>query len=199
MITANNAASWGGTTWMERQMVQELHVLVAMTDEPDCRFVGTWLVKAAEAQTLWSQALRDPDFKDRVSSLCAYCEPDLECAALEILGALEQRHHVLATDLYEVDTGVFSIEFAMMVQLGFFVLRERSYQMTVPETVTLEKVQQAALSVSSTEEAAEDGLEIVQPEHLLHTLTEFEAQAWRSRLIEMRRFNADAPGDRTIQ
>ena len=180
-------------------MLQEPQVLVEMPDKPDCRFTGSWLMKAAEAQTFWSQALRDPDFKDRVLSLWAHCVPDLECAALEILGALEQGRHVLAADLYEDEIGVFSIEFGMMVQLGFFALRGRSYHMTIPETVSLQSVQQAALCVLSTQEEAEDGLEIIQPERLLHTLTEGEAQAWRSRLIEMRQFNADAPSDRTMQ
>ena len=33
------------------------NVLLEMSDEPDCRFVAAWLIKAAEAQALWSQAL----------------------------------------------------------------------------------------------------------------------------------------------
>lgn len=180
-------------------MLQEFHVLIEMTDEPDCRLIGSWLIKVAEAQTSWSQALRYPDFEDRVFTLCAYCEPNLECAALEVLGALKQRQHVLAADLYEVEAGVFSIEFGMMVQLGLFTFTGRSYQITIPETVTLQSVQQAALTVLSTAKDAEDRPEIVQPERLLHTLPEAEAKAWRSRLIEMRRFNDDAPRDRALQ
>ena len=38
------------------------HVLLEMSDEPDCRFVAAWLTKVAEAQTLWSQALNDHQF-----------------------------------------------------------------------------------------------------------------------------------------
>ena len=180
-------------------MLQEPHVLIETPDNPDCRFIGSWLMKVAEAQTFWSQALRDPDFKDRVVSLWAYCVPDLGCAALEILGALEQGRHVLAADLYENETGVFSIEVGMMVHLGFFTLGARSYHMTIPETVTFQSVQQAALGVLSTEEEAEDGLEIVQPERLLHTLPKAGAESWRSRLIEMRHFDSDAPGNRALQ
>ena len=37
------------------------HVLLEMSDEPDCRFVAAWLSKVAEAQTFWSQALQDPN------------------------------------------------------------------------------------------------------------------------------------------
>ncbi len=28
------------------------HVLIEMTDEPDCRFVAAWLFRAAQAQSL---------------------------------------------------------------------------------------------------------------------------------------------------
>ena len=113
-----------------------VHVLIEMTNERDCRFIGSWLIKAAEAQSFWTQALRDPDFDNRVADLCAFCVPSLECAALEILCALKQRNHVLAADLYEIEAGVFSVEFGIMVQLGFFAFNGRSYQIAVAETVT---------------------------------------------------------------
>jgi hypothetical protein len=71
--------------------------------------------------------------------------------------------------------------------------------MTIPETVTLPSVQEAALSVLLTEAETEDGLEIVQPERLLYTLPKAEAESWRSRLIEMRHFDSDAPCNRTLQ
>jgi hypothetical protein len=174
------------------------HVLIEMTDEPDCRFIGSWLIKVAEAQAFWSEALRDPEFEDRVVTLW-YCEPNLECAALEILCELNRRAHVLATDLKRLVPDDLSFEFGMMVQLGLFAFNGRSYQITVPETVTLESVQQAALKLLATTKDAGDGAETVQPERLLHTLPETEAKAWRSRLIAMRRFNADGPRGRTIQ
>ncbi|XIA64705.1 hypothetical protein ACFIOY_38955 [Bradyrhizobium sp. TZ2] len=119
-------------------LIAHTHVLIEMTDECDCRLIGSWLIKAAEAQTFWLQARRDPDFENRVFGLCAFCVPNLECAALELLGALEHRHRVLAADLHEIETGVFSIEFGMMVQLGFFLPASQRYQMTLPESVTLE-------------------------------------------------------------
>jgi hypothetical protein len=117
-----------------------------MTDKRDCRFIGSWLRKAAEAQTFWLEMLRDRDFDNRVSDLCAFCEPNLECAALEILCELKRRAHVLATDLKRIVPDDLSFEFGMMVQLGLFAFNGRSYQITVPETVTLERVQQAAFS-----------------------------------------------------
>lgn len=174
------------------------HIVLEMIDEPDCRFIGSWLITVAEAQTLWSEALQDSEFKDRVFALCAFCEPHLECGALDIFAELA-RCRVLATDLYAMEADCFSIEFGMMVQLGFFAFNGRSYQMTVPKEITLASVQQAALSVLSTEDETEDCVEAVQPERLLHTLPKSEAEALRSRLIEMRRFNADDPRDWTEQ
>jgi hypothetical protein len=180
-------------------MDEFVHVLIEMTSEPDCRFIGSWLMKVAEAQAVWSEALRDPDFQNRVCDVCAFCEPSLECAALEVLCELKRRDHVLATDLKGIDPDTFSFEFGMMVQLGFFAFNGRSYQIAVPETVTLESVQQAALNLLATAKDVGDGMEAVQPERLLHTLPETEAEAWRSRLIAMRRFNADPPRGRTVQ
>ena len=105
---------------------------------------------------------------------------------------------MLATDLNRIEPDGFDFEFGMMVQLGFFGFNGRSYELTVPEIITLESVQQAALNLMATATDLGDGLEVVQPERLLHTLPETEAKAWRSRLIAMRRFNADAPRDRTL-
>jgi hypothetical protein len=188
----------GGTTWMEKSM-RELHVLIEITDEPDCHFIGSWLVKVAEAQTFWSVALLDPDFDDRVDTLCGYCEPNLECAALEILFELKRRAHVLATDLRRIVPEGLSFEFGMMVQLGFFAFTGRSYQITVPETITFRSVQQAAANLLATAKDIGNDVEAVQPQRLLHTLSEAEAEAWRSRLIAMRHFNGDAPRGRTVQ
>jgi hypothetical protein len=49
------------------------------------------------------------------------------------------------------------------------------------------------------EEEAEDGIEVIQPERPLYTLPKAEAESWRSRLIEMRHFDSDAPRNRTLQ
>jgi hypothetical protein len=55
------------------------------------------------------------------------------------------------------------------------------------------------LNLLATAKDVGDGAEAVQPERLLHTVPETEAEAWRSRLIATRRFNADAPRDRALQ
>jgi hypothetical protein len=174
------------------EMVDIVNVLIEMTTTADCRLIGSWLVAAAEAQTLWSQALSDPDFEDWVVALCDWTNPDLECFALEILAALQQRDHVVAADPGWTDEigGVFGIEFAMMVHLGFFTRAGQSYGLTLPEFVTLERIQQAALHVRSTVKDYGHG-PVPEPHLLLHTVPEAEAEAWRSWIVQMRRLDSE--------
>jgi hypothetical protein len=166
-------------------MNSDPHILIEMTHEPNCRFVASWLLRAAEAQSFCSETLRDPAFKNTASALFSLSEPNLELTALEALSALRQGDppfhsnktgHVLAVDLDVAESGDFGTTFAVMVQLGFFSLTGDSYRMTVPESVTLEQVQQAALKVASTAEA--NGRS-VQLERLMHTLSHAEAEVSR--------------------
>lgn len=171
------------------------HVVLEMTDEPDCRFVAAWLIKAADAQALWSEALSDPSFEDFVSLLCAEDMPDLGARALETLGELEGRFpHVAALDLYSLEdkTALFAREFGMMVHLGFFIAAGPSYQMAVPRKITLDAVKRAAVNVLSTAADIGDGIDVLNPEHQLQTYPAGEAEAWRSTRIMMRHLQADA-------
>ena len=67
----------------------------------------------------------------------------------------------------------------------------QSYRLSVPEFLTLEEVQQAALWVMSTARDLGFGA-VVEPELLLHTVPGAEAEAWRSWIIQMRRLNPRA-------
>ena len=172
------------------------HVLLEMSDEPDCRFVAAWLTKVAEAQTFWSQALDDHRFADHVHLLYADGIPDLAAAALEILGELEHHCHVAALDLNSGD--LLAREFGLLVQLGLFVVEGPSYWMAIPDKVTLAAVKMAAFDVLSTAVDSGDGIEVVQPERQLHTLSAIEADAWRSKLIRMRLFGSNTRHDGSI-
>jgi len=163
------------------------HLLLEMSDEPDCRFVAAWLFRAAQAQKLWMQALDDPEFRDHIMLLHADGIPDLEAFALEIFGELEHQRHVAAMNLEE--DSLLGREFGLMERLGFFVCGGVSYRMTLPKTITLAAVRRAALEVESTT-ALEDGLEMINPENLLQTFPKAEAEGIRARLIALRRFNA---------
>jgi hypothetical protein len=130
-------------------MNENLDTLITMPREPN-RFLGSWLLKVAEAQSFWSEALRDPTFKDSVSALCSWREPDLDDAALEALRGWRHGDRRFNSYLVVGPEFVDSWDFAIMVQLGFF---DESYQMTLPEAVTLEGVRQAALMLAATEKA----------------------------------------------
>ena len=175
------------------------HVLLEMKSEPDCRFVATWLIKAAEAEEFWSQALSDPIFAEQVALLHVIGIPHLEAFALEIFGKLEESELVVALDLYSDENGLLCNEFTLLAQLGFFVCIDGNYRIAIPETITFAKVKQAALDVMSTVGDVRSNEDGIQPERLLHTMSHTEAEARRSRLIELRRFSAYAPYDRKIQ
>ncbi|SHI04238.1 hypothetical protein [Bradyrhizobium erythrophlei] len=121
------------------------HILLERTHEPDCRFVAAWLIKVAEAQEFWSEALTDPEFSDQIGLIHVMATPHLAAFGLEILGELERSRHVAALGLYSDEIGLFCSELTLLVRLGFFVCAGTSYHMTVPDTITLAKVKQAAL------------------------------------------------------
>jgi hypothetical protein len=166
------------------------HVLLEMSDEPDCRFVAAWLFRAAQAQGFW-WALANGESGDEVSLLCADIYPDLAAFALETLGEMEHRYHVVAFDLYSDETS--SYEFALMERLGFFVYGSQSYWMAVPKTITPSAVRRAALEVLSVAEDEGHGFEVVMPERLMQTVSKMEAEALRARLIALRRFKDSLP------
>jgi hypothetical protein len=180
--------------YVEIGMDDFVHVLIEMTSEPDCRLIGSWFMKAAEAQTFWLQSLRNPSFRESVLPLCAYAEPHLECAARIIFGELERQHHVIAVDVDYAESGMLMVEIVMMVHLGFFARAGQTYRLTVPESVTLERVEQSALRVMSTAKDLGFG-PVVEPELLLHTVPGAEAEAWRSWIIQMRRLNSEVLED----
>jgi hypothetical protein len=74
------------------------------------------------------------------------------------------------------------------MRLGVFVGTGRSYLMDIPERVTLAKVEQAALDLLSIAADYDEGMEVLRPERLLHTMPKAEAEAQRSIMMAMRRF-----------
>jgi hypothetical protein len=169
-----------------------LYALLEMRDEPDCRFVAAWLIRAAEAQTLWSEILDSPDSARHVQLLYADGTPELAAASLEILGELEYHFHVVSLNLYPDDSGLFCREFGLLVRLGFFILDGQSYRVAVPDQMVLETVMEAAMELLSTVGDAGGGIDVIQPERQLVTLSSAEANAWRSKLFAMRRFDSDS-------
>jgi hypothetical protein len=65
--------------------------------------------------------------------------------------------------------------------------------------MSLAAVRQAALDVLSTARDEGDGVEVLQPELLLRTMSKEEAERSRTRLIEMRRFARTSEADRILR
>src|SRR5688572_14851743 len=149
---------------MEKQMPEAHHIVMAMPPQPDCRLVGSWLLKVAEAGDLleakWAD---DPAY---IQSLCHFSIV-LEAAALEIVSALRfdnddrpfhgyEKNHVMAVELGFDDTGDFDVEFAILVELGFFVLVDDHYQMAIPGLLTLEHMTMVLSKVRSSQDDVGD-------------------------------------------
>src|SRR4051794_7512182 len=95
------------------------HVLLEMPTDPD--FTAAWLNRAEEAEALWSAALRDPDFADRVDLLHCDIVPNLSAFARETSDELKEKNCFAALELYADGNGLLSREFGLLVRLGFFV------------------------------------------------------------------------------
>lgn len=162
------------------------HVVLEMYDKPDCRFVAAWLNKVAEAQAFWTEMQNNPNCARHMQLLYDDGTPDLSAAALELFGDIEHNLLLMALDLDADDNGLLCREFAFLVQLGFLVHVGQSYRLDIPERMTLETVKQAALQLMSSVGDVGHGIDVIQPERLLVTLSEADAQAARARLFALR-------------
>ncbi|MDH2349552.1 hypothetical protein QCM80_02490 [Bradyrhizobium sp. SSUT112] len=161
------------------------HIVVEMPPAPDCRFVGSWLLKVAEVASLVSQMRANHTFARLVSNMAT--EPTIEAAALEVVSAL--RHDpvwafhatnpniALAIEIGDL-TGNFGTEFAILLECGFFVLKDGRYQMSVPEPVTPQVALEAVRKVASTD-VEQAGPE---PRLILHTMPKARAEAMALQL-----------------
>jgi hypothetical protein len=168
---------------MNTKMTENFHIVMEMTPKSDCRLVGSWLLKVAEAQDFLSQTRLIGGFAAAISEIDV---ADLQAGALEAVSALRRAedwtfhsgksNHALAVDVeWCGESGEWGTEFALLVQLGFFTLVDGCYQMVVPESVTHEGVQQAVLKVASTRH---------QPQRILSTMPKVAAEAMALQLRE---------------
>src|SRR6476646_10994494 len=130
------------------------HVLIEMENLHDRQFACAWLVKLVETQWVWRETLCDPAFEQ----LAQIWMGNLHVGDFGefLVSSIWRPQHPRANfksnvAVFDLETGDhFGAEFAILVQLGFFVLSGRFYHPSIPESVTNEAVQQAALKVAST-------------------------------------------------
>jgi hypothetical protein len=117
-------------------------------------------------------------------------DPDLQAAALDVVAALRHDtddrpfhgydpNHVIAVDLDSDVNGDFGVEFALLVQLGFFTLEDGRYEMSVPVSVARGAVEEALRTLASTQE----GRGRAKPELVLHTMPKAMAEGTARELL----------------
>jgi hypothetical protein len=146
----------------------------------DGKFYGRWLIAAAEAQALWKEALKNPNFQKQVDRLCMLAYPDFGMGATVLLSRLERNLASIIVSLNEEDQTLVE-EFAMMVEMGFFVLTGERYQMVIPPRLNMDRVKMAALKLAETE----DEEYFLHPEYLVASLPYWQAKEWQARLRQM--------------
>jgi hypothetical protein len=150
-------------------LTKRSHILIEMKGLHDRKFARAWLLKMAEAQGFWRETLRGPAFEPIARG---WMELDVTepGALLREFGShpcscCNKKSNLMIVDLDE--TGDFGTKFAILLQLGFFALSGHFYQLSIPESVTLKAVQQAALK-------REHML------HMLHMLAQEEVEALKN-------------------
>jgi hypothetical protein len=144
----------------------------------NAEFYGKWLLAAAKADALWKKAIKDPAFEMQIDRLLVVYIPDFSISATVLLSRLEKNLVSFVVRLNDEEEGE---EFAMMVEMGFFILTGQRYQMVIPTRLNMDRVKRAALKFAKTE----DEEYYLHPEYLVATMPYAEAKAWQSRLREM--------------
>jgi len=142
-------------------------VLIEGPAPADARFLGQWLLAAAEADTLLQAQLEhDRSFKRSVSSILllhcfAFSPTAIYC--VELLMKNRASFSLSVFDLSGCGLGI-----AVMAKLGFFLLTGERYQMAVPKELTREKIKTALLSLMATL----DENDFLYPDRLLHCISQ---------------------------
>ena len=159
-----------------RDTLKQHWVLVEGPAPGDAHFLGQWLLAAAEADKLLQEEFeRDPIFKLTIGSIeLVYAFAFSPSATKSI--------ELLMNDLTSFSLSVFEEPwgevFAVMAEIGFFSQTRDRYQMTVPKSVTREKIKAAFLRLVATQ----DENDFVHPEYLVRCLSQSDVRDWQSRL-----------------
>jgi hypothetical protein len=157
----------------------EPYILVEGPKWGDAEFYGKWLLAAAKAEALWKEALEDPIFEKQVEPLTIGEIPDFGMGATVMLSQLKKNLASFTVRLRGEYTLLVE-DFVMMIEMGFFVLTDQRYQMTIPTGLSMEKVKMAALKLAKAENK-----DFLHPECLVATMPYAKAKAWQGRLHNM--------------
>ena len=144
----------------------------------DAQFYGEWLLNAAKANELLKQARRDdPSFNKAVETLeVIYCLDFGISATVYLWKLANEGKYTFVVDPCDQDL----IDFALMVDMGFFTLTECRYQITIPCGLDLQNVKRAHLKLVETEDD-----EWNHPERHILLVAHEELKEARRQLHEM--------------
>lgn len=157
------------------------YILVQGPAWGDAQFYGRWLQAAANAEAFWKEAYADEHFKQQIDRVCTAYIPDFGIAATVMIMQLKGCRTTFLIELNSEDGD----DFAMMAEMGFFAQRNALYQMTLPSSLTLEKVKAAIFKYAKTE----DDEFMLHPEHLVTAMPLSEATTLQHRLRAINDFD----------
>ncbi len=161
------------------ELPSESHVLVEGPSWGDAGFFGRWLLTAAKVNELLQQAKRDdPDFHRSVDNLEILRTLDFGIMAIVFVSQFADKEFY--TFVIDIVSSEDLIDFALMVEMGFFVLTGDRYQMTLPPTIDLETVKQAHLKLARTEDD-----DWIHPERLVRGMSYTQARKYQHLLGKM--------------
>jgi hypothetical protein len=138
----------------------EICVLVQGPTWGDAEFYGRWLLFAAEAQALLKQAKSDDQaFREAIDSLEILAPLCFGLMATVFVSQFADKKFETFTIEFGSDD---MIEFAIMVEMGFFALCGDHYQMILPPTLDINTVKKAHIKLARTDD--HDG---IHPEWLV--------------------------------
>jgi len=159
----------------------ETCVLVEGPRWPDAEVYGKWLLMATKAEALWKKVLKDTSFESQIDLLTAVYRPQFDRSASLFLFQLKKNLVSFTIPLHNSEDWAELDQFALMAEMGFFVLTDGRYQMVIPAKLNIDVVKSAALRLAKTED--EDGLH--HPEYLVATMPYAQAEEWQARLRDM--------------
>jgi hypothetical protein len=155
----------------------EPYILVEGPKRADAEFYGKWLLMASKAEAFWKKALKCRAFERKIQRVIYL--PHFDQSASVFLFQLK-KNLVSFTIPLRVDNWAESTQFALMAEMGFFVLTDQRYQMAIPARLNIDVVKSAALRFAETED--EDGH---HPEWLVAAMPYAQVEEWQRRLGEM--------------
>jgi hypothetical protein len=160
-------------------------ILIEGPRRGDVEFYGRWLLAAAEAQRLFTEASKDQVFNDEILVLQAYCLVDLGIMASDMLQKLFEHELTAIIAVGGTDeSGDYPIvleAFTTLSALGFFTVTGERYQMVIPPKLDVETVKRTLIKRA----ADVDALIAADAGENLTTMPRAAANRWRKLRIIM--------------